>query len=70
MKESMKIQAILRDAAFKFADERNLTGAKRHATIITRGKLARVRFLNRASEREWVKHCEANQLPNSKELNF
>lgn len=56
--------------AREFADDRNLSGTRRQAVIISQRDRVRVRFLTKSVEKQWVAYCKEFNIPNDETLKY
>lgn len=62
--------AKLRNKASDFCKERNITVTGGTATMITQGNRARIRFLNKKIDKEWIAYCKDFNIPNDETLEY
>lgn len=62
--------AELRQKALDFKKERGITGTRGEAVIISRRGRARVRFLTKSIDKQWIAYCKELDIPNDETLEY
>lgn len=62
--------AKLRKKAFEFREERNITGTRGEAVIISQRDRVRIRFLTKSIDKQWIAYCKEFNIPNDENLEY